>query len=138
MDIVTDWIADQTRPSTKRNFKHHFTKFWTWIQSEGLFETPENLLTDYEHKTGKEKYLHIEIIKKYMKWLKDEAAYSINSRISALTALRSFYNVNHTPLPKLTRQDCRRMLEPTEKEIDKQLGTNPVKIKDLKRYPDGG
>lgn len=132
MDIVTDWIANQTRPSTKRNFKHHFTKFWTWIQSEGLFETPENLLTDYEHKTGKEKYLHIEIIKKYMKWLKDEAAYSINSRISALTALRSLYNFNHTPLPKLTRQDRRRMLEPTQKEIDRQLGTNPVKIKDLK------
>ncbi|MEE9509182.1 MAG: hypothetical protein V3V81_01680 [Candidatus Bathyarchaeia archaeon] len=67
-----------------------------------------------------------------MRWLKDEVAYSINSRISALTAIRSLYNFNHTPLPKLTRQDRRRMLEPTQKEIDRQLGTNPVKIKDLK------
>lgn len=119
MDIVTDWIANQNRPSTKRNFKHHFTKFWTWIQSEGLFETPENLLTDYEHKTGKEKYLHIEIIKKYMKWLKDEAAYSINSRISALTALRSLYNFNHTPSPNLQDKTAEeRLNQHKKKSID--------------------
>lgn len=132
MGIIEDWLQDQNRSSTRRYFQFHFKKFWNWIQHQGLFETPEALLKDYESKTGKEKYSHIVILKKYMRWLRNEVGYSINSRITVLSAIRSFYNFNHTPLPKLSRQDRRKMLEPTEKEIEDALGTSPVKIKDLK------
>ena len=132
MGIVEDWIADQNRPSTKRQFKFHFKKFWNWIQKEQLFETPKDLLDDYESKTGRAKHSHVVYVKQYMRWLKVEKDYSINSRITALTSIRSFYNFNNTPFPKVTRSDRRKMFEPTEKEIQKALGASPVKVKDLR------
>ncbi len=76
MSIVEDWIEDQNKPSTKRHFKFHFKKFWNWIQKEELFETPKDLLNDYESKTGREKDSHVVYVKQYMRWLKDEKDYS--------------------------------------------------------------
>jgi Skp family chaperone for outer membrane proteins len=132
MGIIEEWLNDQTRSATRRQYHILFRKFWSWVQQEGLFETPEELLNDYERKEGKAKYFHVAMMKSFMRWLRDEADYSINSRSAALNAIRSFYAFNHTPFPKITRQDRRKMFEPTEKEIQKQLESNPVKLDDLK------
>jgi site-specific recombinase XerD len=132
MSIVESWLADQTRSSTRRQFRHHFTKYWTWIEREELFSSLDALLHDYEEKTGRDRYTHIELLKRYFRYLRNEVGYSINSRRTALTAIRNFYMYNHTPLPKLTRQDLRGMLEPTENEIQKKLNVNPVSLEDLR------
>ena len=90
-------------------------------------------MDDYESKTGRAKHSHVVYVKQYMRWLKEEKDYSINSRITALTSIRSFYNFNNTPFPKVTRSDRRKMFEPTEKEIQKRESEPPP---DANNYPE--
>jgi len=132
MSIIESWLDDQNRPTTRRRFKHNLNIFLKWLQREKLFQSPEDLLKDYEKLGDKERYKHVEIVKNFLRYLREEKNYSINSRILALTSIRNLYGFNHTPFPKITRQDRRKMLEPTENEINNTLSRSPVKIKDLK------
>jgi integrase len=129
--LVEAWLDDQNRPGTRRLFGFHFKKFWGWVESEGLFRTPEEMLKDYEGKGGRKQYGHVEIIKRFMRYLRDEG-YSVNSRISMLTALRNLYAYNGTPLPKISRSDLRKMYEPSEAEARKALERRPVRVGDLR------
>jgi integrase len=129
--LVEAWLDDQNRPGTRRLFGFHFKKFWGWVEGEGLFRTPEEMLKDYEGKGGRKQYGHVEIIKRFMRYLRDEG-YSVNSRISMLTALRNLYAYNGTPLPKISRSDLRKMYEPSEAEARKALERRPVRVGDLR------
>jgi len=129
--LIQRWLADQNRPSTKRLFRFYFSQFWTWSRSEGLFESPEAMLRDFERRNAREQYEHVENIKRFMRQLL-EAGQSSNSRKTALTAIRNLYAFNHTPLPKILRSDLRKMFEPGEKEKVHALEKRPVRLDELK------
>jgi site-specific recombinase XerC len=129
---VTEWLENQNKKNTRRIFKVCFKKFWEWIESEGLFDSPETMLRDYEQRTGKQQYEHVRIIKRFMRWLRDEKEWSTNARKTMLTCIRSFYAYNGTPLPKIQKSDLSAMLESTEKEKREYLERKPVPIEDLK------
>jgi len=129
--FIQRWLDDQNRPNTARLFRTYFNEFWTWIQQEGLFESPEAMLEDFERRNAKEQYEHVEIIKRFIRGRREEGQ-SSNSRKTALTALRNLYTFNHTPLPKISRSDLRKMFEPSEKEKEKALEKRPVRLDELK------
>jgi len=129
--LIQRWLDDQNRPSTRRLFNIYFTQFWTWVQHEGLFESPEAMLQDFERRSAKEQYEHVENIKRFMR-KEAERGQSSNSRKTALTALRNLYTFNHTPLPKISRSDLRKMFEPSEKEKEQALERRPVRLDELK------
>lgn len=131
-NLIQKWLEDQNRPTTRRLFQFYFTKFWVWVESEGLFPSPEAMLKDFEGRNAKEQYEHAENIKRFMRKLREEEQQSSNSRKCVLTTLRNLYEFNHTPLPKITRSDLRKMLEPSEKEKGQALERRPVRLDELK------
>ena len=95
-DVVKSWMRRLRSQETRDKFLFLFVKYFKWVQKQGKFSTPDELI---EHKqtaqNDKERYLHIDLAEDYFA----QAELSSFQEKSAYTAIRSFYKHNKAALP---------------------------------------
>ena len=121
-DSVKSWMRRLRSQETRDKFLFLFVKYFKWVQKQGKFNTPDELI---EHKqtaqNDKDRYLHIDLAEDYF----NQAGLSSFQEKSAYTAIRSFYKHNKAALPAYSLNFKQTPLKPV-------VTQQPITLDELK------
>jgi integrase len=120
---MKSWLKRLKSEETKEKFLYLFLKYFQWVQSQGKFKTPDELI---EHKqmaqNDKTRYSHIDMIEDYL----SEVALSAGQKKSSYTAIRSFYKHNKAELPSYP-------LQFTDKTLKAIVSQQPITLDEVRQ-----
>lgn len=121
-EAIKSWMRRLRSQETRDKFLFLFVKYFKWVQKQGKFNTPDELIAHKQTaQNDKDTYLHINLAEDYF----FEAKLSSFQEKSAYTAIRSFYKHNKAALPSYSLNFRQKPLKPV-------VTQQPITLDELK------